>query len=107
MPKKITQEAIDNLKEIQGQMTDLLEEAAGIIRMNGSRVDYERFKGYVQGHIATALSNDHNFLSKNMFTLEGIISDLEANVEPEEDEDEEEEEEEHPMDDNDAPGEGM
>lgn len=86
----LTQDDVNRAREIVEEMKNLMYEYADIIRMCNNKMTYERFHAYPKGHIEMALSNDHEYLGSNMFTLEGLCDDMQEEIEPEEGENEEE-----------------
>lgn len=68
----------DRLVEIQETMVDLLEEAKTLVRQSGQKHVYERAKAYWIGHIATALSEESDYIGKSMCTMEETINELEV-----------------------------
>jgi hypothetical protein len=89
----ITASQVERLSEIREEMETLLDEARTIIRHSGDKLTQERFKGYVHSHIVMALTEQHEYLGKNMFTLAGLTEDLQSQVESEDDETADESEE--------------
>jgi len=68
------------LREIQQEMLELLEEAKGIVsrKRKTHRTTVERMKAYWHGHIAMALSDDHEYVGKDGATMEDAIKDIEG-----------------------------
>ena len=81
------------LREIQGEMAELLHEAEQIVsgEKKDHRMVYERMLAYWHPAIAMALSDEHNYLGSGGATMEEACLALESD---EEDEDEEYEEDE-------------
>lgn len=80
------------LREIQGEMAELLQEAEQIVR--GAKKDhrnvYERMKAYWHPAIAMALSDEHDYLGSGGATMEEACLALEGDEEEEEEDDNEE-----------------
>lgn len=88
MPTKLTQEDVEEAKEDLAVMVEKLRSLKSFFQKADS-MTYQRFKSYPYGHIAMALSNDHEFCGKDTFTLEGLIEDVEGEIEPEPNENDE------------------
>lgn len=65
-------DAVDALET----MENLVYELDNFFRRKDNIV-YERWRGYVKSHIQMALSNEHEFIGSNMFTLRGLLTDIE------------------------------
>lgn len=85
------QEAVEELQEILSDVKDKMDTFKQIVRRNAKDITYQRFKSYPYGHITMALDNDHDYVGKDMFTLEDIIREIEDQIEFEEEENEESE----------------
>lgn len=79
----ISSSQIERLQEIKDEIKELMNEAKQIIRQ-GRPIIWERARGYCYGHIVSALDNDHEFMGREMFTLQNIIDELKSDLEPEE-----------------------
>lgn len=77
----------DRLRDIQVEMSALLDEAKDLIRRE-SGIAWERAKGYWIAHIEMALSDSHTYLGSSMFTMESTINELDPESEDDEDCDE-------------------
>jgi hypothetical protein len=69
MSKKVEAEIL--LQEIQEKVEEL-----ELIFRKSDRLTYERAKSYPLAHIRMALSNDHDYLGKDTYTIEDLIEDL-------------------------------
>ena len=84
-------EGIERLIEIQGEMLELLGEAADLLRgiTGDDRMIFERADAYWLAHIRMALTKDHGFLGGSMVDMDDTIEELEKAAEgPDEDGDE-------------------
>lgn len=68
---------LKKLKQIQRKMTELLDEAEYLIRINGDRKIFDRAKAYWIPHVKTALLNDTEYIGTSMVTMEDTISEIE------------------------------
>jgi len=67
--------AINRLRDIQGEIDGLVNEAERLIRQNGSEFAHSRATSYWIGHIKGALSG-----RGSMVTMEETISELDEEV---------------------------
>ena len=81
------QEIIDELREIQAQMLECLEQAKTLIKQSGPEMTLQRAESYWLAHAKIALTNDHAYLGGSMCSMEGTIAEIEAATEDEDDED--------------------
>jgi len=72
-------EAVDRLKEIQGEMLDLLNEARGLIMQAFGRdsMIFKRADAYWLAHVKIALTKEHGFLGGSMCDFEDTIKECE------------------------------
>jgi hypothetical protein len=77
--------AIDRLREIQGEIGELLDEALHCIRDAGGST--AQADAYWKAHIICALRNDHEYLGGSMVTMQDTIEELESGDEPSPDDD--------------------
>ena len=68
-------EAIERLRNIQGEIDGLVNEADRLIREHGSEMAYARAEGYWLAHILGALTG-----RGSMITMEETISELEEEI---------------------------
>lgn len=68
-------EAIERLREIQGEIDGLVNEADRLIREHGSEMSHSRAKSYWLAHILGALKG-----RGSMVTAEDTINELEEEV---------------------------
>ena len=73
--------AIERLREIQGEIDGLVNEAERLIRESGSDMAYSRAKSYWIGHILGALTG-----RGSMVTCEDTINEMEEEIESEQEE---------------------
>ena len=74
---KLKAEALDRLKEIQGEMLELLDEADRILRHDFGGMIYERARSYWLAHVKMALTKEHGYLGGSMCNFEDTISECE------------------------------
>jgi hypothetical protein len=74
---------VDRLKEIQEEMSELLDEAKRLVQQSGDRFQIDRMKAYWHPHIQMALSDDHMYLGKDGATMQDCIESLESDCEDE------------------------
>lgn len=65
-------ENIEKIRELTDRNLDIIRKA--------DRHEYERAKAYWYAHIVMALSNDHEYLGKNMSTMQESAEVLENKV---------------------------
>lgn len=70
------QYVIHELEDIKDQMEELVQMASNIVRQLGNDSLTHTMDRGVLAHIKMALSNDHDFLGKNMNTFQDIIDQL-------------------------------
>ncbi len=83
-PKKL-QELVDELREIQVQMLECLEQAKTLIKQSGQEMTLQRAESYWLAHAKIALTNDHGYLGGSMVSMEDTIAEIEAATEDDED----------------------
>lgn len=66
----------DELEDIRQEMIELLSQAKEIVQGTGDRHLYEQAKSYWIGHIATALSNESEYMGKSMYTMEDTVESM-------------------------------
>jgi hypothetical protein len=68
------------LREIQGEMLALLEEAKGIVTKKRKTypMTYERMKAYWHGHIQCALTENHDYVGGDGATMEEAVNEIEG-----------------------------
>lgn len=81
------QEIIDELREIQMQMLECLEQAKTLIKQSGQEMTLQRAEAYWLAHIRIALTNDHGYLGNSMCSMEDTIAEIENAMNEEGDED--------------------
>ena len=81
------QELIDELREIQVQMLECLEQAKTLIKQSGQEMTLQRAESYWLAHTRIALTNDHGYLGGSMCSMEDTIAEIEEATEEEDDED--------------------
>lgn len=74
----MSNEQVDRLKVIQGEILALVYEATEIVDEVGSSMTYNRAKAYWIPHIVTATHADHDYLGGSMVTMTDTIKELEA-----------------------------
>ena len=79
------QELVDELREIQAQMLECLEQAKTLIKQSGQEMTLQRAESYWLAHTRIALTNDHADLGGSMCSMEDTITEIE---EADEDDDE-------------------
>jgi len=79
------QELIDELREIQMQMLECLEQAKALIKQSGQEMTLQRAESYWLAHAKMALTNDHGYLGGSMCSMEDTIAEIEAATEDDED----------------------
>lgn len=77
MSKDRAEELYDQIKQAMWELNDIFRREGGLT--------YQRWKSYPYGHIVMALDNEHDYLGKNMFTVQGLIDDLEDDDESDDD----------------------
>jgi hypothetical protein len=85
----LSEDDVDRAEHIVAEMIELLEEFDSIIRHAERRITYEQFKAYPKGHIAMALSNEHEYVGSNMFPLSDLVEKMRDELEPEEEDEDE------------------
>lgn len=78
------EQAADILEKIK----DLMHDLDSVFRAEGG-LTWERYKMYPRGHITMSLSNDHDYLGKETFTVQELIDDLDDGDDSEDDADDE------------------
>lgn len=79
------QEIIDELREIQMQMIECLEQAKTLIKQSGQEMTLQRAESYWLAHTRIALTNDHAYLGGSMCSMEDTIAEIEGAAEDDED----------------------
>jgi hypothetical protein len=79
------QELIDELREIQVQMLECMEQAKTLIKQSGLEMTLQRAESYWLAHAKMALTNDHGYLGGSMCSMEDTIAEIEAATEDDED----------------------
>ena len=70
-------EVIDQLREIQEQILELIDNAKGLLKAGGYDGARMRAEAYWIPHVITAISNDHGYLGGSMTTLQDTIEEIE------------------------------
>lgn len=65
-----------DLSEIKEKIRELADMALRIVRNSKDATEYQRAKSYWYASIVMALDDNHDYLGKNMFTLEDSIEAL-------------------------------
>jgi hypothetical protein len=81
------QELADELREIQAQMLECLDQAKRLIAQSGQDMTLQRAEAYWLAHARIALTNDHGYLGGSMCSMEDTIEEIEGASEDEVDED--------------------
>lgn len=79
------QELINELREIQVQMLECLDQAKALIKLSGQDMTLQRAESYWLAHAKIALTNDHSYLGGSMCSMEDTIAEIEATTEDDED----------------------
>ena len=79
------QELVDELREIQVQMLECLEQAKTLIRQSGQEMTLQRAESYWLAHTRIALTNDHADLGGSMCSMEDTIAEIEGAEDDDED----------------------
>ncbi|MDP2433513.1 MAG: hypothetical protein Q8O33_16030 [Pseudomonadota bacterium] len=85
-PEKL-QELVDELREIQVQMLESLDQAKALIKQSGQEMTLQRAESYWLAHARIALTNDHAYLGGSMCSMEDTIAEIEAATKEEDGED--------------------
>jgi hypothetical protein len=75
------QELVDELREIQMQMLECLEQAKTLIKQSGQEMTLQRAESYWLAHTKIALTNDHSYLGGSMCSMEDTIAEIEEATE--------------------------
>ena len=75
------QELVDELREIQVQMLECLEQAKALIKQSGQEMTLQRAESYWLAHARIALTNDHAYLGGSMCSMEDTIAEIEESAE--------------------------
>ena len=78
-------EAGERILEIAEEITELVEEAMGLVRHVGTPTEIARARSYWLGHIRMSLNDDHGFMGRGTCTMEDTARELMAE-EPDEEE---------------------
>lgn len=81
------QEVADELRELQAQMLECMDQARSLIEKSGLDITLQRADAYWLAHARIALTNDHGYLGGSMCSMEDTIDEI---VEATEDGDDEE-----------------
>jgi hypothetical protein len=71
------QELVDELREIQAQMLECLEQAKTLIAQSGQNMTLQRAEAYWLAHARIALTKDHAYLGGSMCSMEDTIAEIE------------------------------
>lgn len=74
-PKKL-QEIADELRELQAQMLECLDEAKRLIEQTGQDITLQRAEAYWLAHARIALTNSHGYLAGSMCSMEDTIEEI-------------------------------
>jgi ElaB/YqjD/DUF883 family membrane-anchored ribosome-binding protein len=69
-------EAVHELEDIKQQIANLLDEAKQVLRSVGNEGVSERARRTWLAHMTTALSNDHEWMGRDMNTMQDTIEEL-------------------------------
>ncbi|MDP2430751.1 MAG: hypothetical protein Q8O33_01830, partial [Pseudomonadota bacterium] len=72
---------IDELREIQAQMLECLDQAKRLIKQSGQDITLQRAEAYWLAHAKIALTNDHAYLGGSMCSMEDTIAEIEGAAE--------------------------
>ena len=82
-PEKL-HEIADELRELQVQMLECLDQAKRLIEQTGQSMTLQRAESYWLAHARIALTNSHGYLGGSMCSMEDTIEEI-AGAEEEED----------------------
>ncbi|MDP2431800.1 MAG: hypothetical protein Q8O33_07195 [Pseudomonadota bacterium] len=85
-PEKL-QEIVDELREIQAQMLESLEQAKSLIEQSGLDITRQRAEAYWLAHARIALTNDHGYLGGSMCSMEDTIEEIAGATEDDDEDD--------------------
>ena len=71
-------EAGERILEIAEEITELVEEAMGLVRHVGTPTEIARARSYWLGHIRMSLNDDHGFMGRGTCTMEDTARELMA-----------------------------
>lgn len=74
-PEKLQQIA-DELRELQAQMLECLDQAKRLIEQTGQHITLQRAEAYWLAHVRIALTNDHGYLGGSMCSMEDTIEEI-------------------------------
>ena len=69
-------EIADRLAEIKDEVKELMDEAGDLLR--GTGMVQERARAYWLAHILTNLDHDHEWMSRETYTMQSAVEELEA-----------------------------
>lgn len=72
-----TTQLADQLRDIQLELIDLLDQADRLLR-NAPSITRERAQSYWLAHARMALTKNHSFLGGSMFDMEDTINELDS-----------------------------
>lgn len=87
---KVSVDDLEYAKEALSDMKEAFDTLDRFFRRVGG-ITYDRWKSYPKGHIAMAMSDDHGYMGKDMFTVEGLLETVSGESEDEDDEEDEDE----------------
>lgn len=82
----LSQDEVEILRDHLETIEDSLGQIKRAFRKVGG-ITWERAKAYPLGAVEMALSDDHEYLGKNPFTIKGLIDSLDCDEDEDEDED--------------------
>jgi len=71
-----TTQVAEQLRDIQAEMIDLLDQAQRLLR-NAPSITRERAESYWLAHTRMAITKSHSFLGGSMFDMDDTIAELE------------------------------
>lgn len=80
MKSTVTVDDLARFEEIMGEIKELAEEAYRITRRAGNDITTERARSYWYPHIVTNINHDHDYMTREMFTMEDTWHELEGYV---------------------------
>lgn len=69
-------EIADELRELQAQMLECLDQAKRLIAQSGQHITLQRAEAYWLAHARIALTNDHGYLGGSMCSMEDTIEEI-------------------------------
>ncbi len=70
------QEIADELRELQAQMLECLDQAKRLIEQSGQHTTLQRAEAYWLAHARIALTNNHGYLGGSMCSMEDTIDEF-------------------------------